>query len=229
MNDTITISVIQDHILRPSTTMKKESEFKEKDINLPIRLILGRKSLKKERLKTHQGKSKVEVKEEKKKKNQLKFISGIKTKQAKRQETIAQKIAKKSEKVGFRKSEKRRQKVIGNTQKKEKVSSRVKLDLSKINPNLKSRRKGVVFSSGNIKNGKKEPEEESDDDDQSGDIDEVLMKSAREKAEDNDYNEQYLKKRSPFDSTIPGLKLSRSEIKYVAGKGQSKENSIHLE
>lgn len=239
MNDNITISVMQDHILKKESLKRIKGKLESLDygreagdrdangknktmesyFNLPIRLILGRKSLKKERMKMFPGMFKGAEKQ------QMMFIHNIKNIQAEKEKDLAEKIKKKNKKVGFRKGDQRRQIIIGNDSRN---ATRTPAVAGRFGfPELTISRPGQTMDRLEKDNNDDSPSNNSELGNESNE--DGTVDSISDKAINLDYSNKLDAKRDPFDSTIKGLKLSRSDIKYVGGKGQSQETTIDLE
>lgn len=189
----------------------------------------------------------------------LKFVRGIKERQAEKQATMAKKISQKQKKVGFRKGDKRKEVVFGDFDLSRKKDGKDGKEEKKIGNGKIGGKNEVIEENDdsnnnlNNKNRKNNNLNNNDgDSDDNGDIfkitvndneifkkekksvgfEDIMKKSGKKslKGDDDIEGGGNFRKKTPFDSYgYPGLKYSNSDIKYVGGIGQSNDTTIELE
>lgn len=231
MNDTISITVYQDHILtKKKTLVNKSMERRDDDEEaapkkefikaslLPVRIVLGRKSLVGERRKTNPT---------------------VKKKMKTDQISILQSLKKKKEELEVEQYKK----MILNSQENEKQGDGFR----------KTRNKKIVTVMGKPIEMKEEVQQlanqrtrqlklkiGSDDEEEDINIENALNAEGIDTDTDEEDEQgmglkknseivKVYKKKTPFDSDIEGLRVSESEIKYVCGKGQDNSTTIQIE
>lgn len=209
MNDNISISVYQDHILHKKIPVKQKSnernEDGEEDISkkdafkpvlLPMRILLGRKSLIKERQRTNP----IHHKKVRADKNSL--LEGIEKNAYDNKELEDYRNMMNKANLGERTTKPKKAVFFNEETKTEHLNKMLKKAQNNVNTfNINESKLATI----KIKEDESISEEDKDS----------LMELNRKKPP-----KKKVKKKSPFDSDIEGLRISGSPIKYVCGKGQ---------